>query len=178
MLIKNTQTRFGLVAILLHWTMALLMIGMLILGLYMVDLPISLEKLNLYGWHKEIGLLVLALVLFRLYWRLINTLPRLDIPLWEIIAARLMHWTFYVFMFAMPLTGWLLTSAAGLPVSFFGLFTLPNLVAPSEDLRILFTNIHYWLSFALIAAIAMHSAAALKHHFINKDDVLKRMIKP
>lgn len=177
MRIKNTATHFGVVAILLHWIVAILIIGLLAVGLYMVRLPISLEKLKLYGWHKEYGFLVLFLAVFRLVWRLANQLPELSaLPLLEKIAARSMHWAFYGFMFAMPITGWLITSAAGLPASFFGLFTLPNLIAPDAHNLVLFEWIHQWLAYALIAAIGLHTAAALKHHFINKDDILKRMI--
>lgn len=176
MRLKNTDNHFGLLAILLHWTMALLIIGLLALGLYMVSLPISLQKLKLYGWHKEYGFLALALVSIRLLWRLINITPRLDLPWFEHLAARLMHWAFYALMFAMPISGWLVTSAAGLPASFFGLFTLPNLIAPNEQLRPWFELAHQWMGYALILAIILHAAAALKHHFINKDDILRRMI--
>ncbi|WP_347252053.1 cytochrome b [Legionella sp.] len=176
MRIKNTETHFGTVAILLHWIIALLIIGLLILGLYMVELPISLEKLKLYGWHKEYGLLALALVIIRLGWRLINITPALSLPLWEKIAARTVHWAFYGFMLAMPLTGWLITSSAGLPASFFGLFTLPDLVAPNEENRHLFEELHRWIGYGLIVTIILHTLAALKHHFVNKDDILRRMI--
>jgi len=176
MRIFNTRDRYGIVAILLHWIIATLMIGLLILGLYMVALPISLEKLKLYGWHKEYGFLVLALAIVRILWRLTNTTPALSIPPLEEFAARSVHWIFYIFMFALPITGWLITSAAGLPASFFGLVTLPNLVSPNEELRQLFQEIHEWLGYALIAVIALHAAAAFKHHFINKDDILRRMI--
>lgn len=176
MQIKNSTTRFGIVAILFHWLIAVLIIGLLALGLYMVSLPFGLEKLKLYGWHKEYGFLVLFLATFRLIWRLSNTNPELALPWLEQIAARSMHWAFYVFMFAMPITGWLITSAAGLPASFFGWFTLPNLIAPNESQRIVFEWVHQWLGYALIAAICLHFAAALKHHFINKDDILRRML--
>jgi cytochrome b561 len=176
MRIRNSDTHFGLVAILLHWIIAILIIGLLTLGLYMVDLPISLEKLKLYGWHKEYGLLVLALVIVRLGWRLINITPNLSIPFLEKIAARAVHWAFYVFMFAMPITGWLVTSAAGLPASFFGLFTLPNLIPASQESLIFYSDLHKWLGYGLIATIILHTLAALKHHFINKDDILRRMI--
>lgn len=176
MQIKNSATRFGIVSILLHWIIAVLIIGLLALGLYMVSLPISLEKFKLYGWHKEYGFLVLFLVIFRTVWRLSNPLPELALPWLEQIAARSMHLAFYGFMFAMPLTGWLITSAAGLPASFFGLFTMPNLIAPDETKRIFFQWAHQWLGYALIAAIFLHTAAALKHHFINKDDILRRML--
>lgn len=118
MQIRNTSTKFGQVTIFFHWIMAVLIIGLLGVGLYMVRIPISLEKLKLYGWHKEYGFLVLFLAFFRLIWRLTNQLPELAIPLLEKIAARSMHWAFYFFMFAMPISGWLITSAAGLPASF------------------------------------------------------------
>lgn len=176
MLIKNTQDRFGLVAISLHWVIAILMIGLLALGLYMKTLPIGLDKLKLYGWHKEYGLMVLFLAFIRLGWRLINILPRLDIPWWEALAARCMHWAFYGFMFALPLTGWLMSSAVGLPVSFFGLFVMPDLIAPDEGLEHLLKEAHKWIAYGLIAAIILHASAALKHHFIDKDDILRRMI--
>ncbi|CDZ79099.1 hypothetical protein BN59_03416 [Legionella massiliensis] len=176
MLIKNTEDRFGVIAITLHWVIAALMIGLLIMGLYMVALPISLEKLKFYGWHKEYGFLVLALVIIRLIWRLSNITPKLDILAWEEVIARMVHWIFYGFMFALPITGWLITSAAGLPASFFGLFTLPNLIAPNEESRLLFQKIHEWLGYALIAIILLHTAAALKHHFIEKDNILRRML--
>lgn len=176
MRIRNSDTHFGLIAILLHWIIAILIIGLLALGLYMVELPISLEKLKFYGWHKEYGLLVLALVIVRLGWRLINITPNLSIPFLEKIAARAVHWAFYGFMFAMPITGWLVTSSAGLPASFFGLFTLPNLVAASQENLLFYSDIHKWLGYGLIATIILHTLAALKHHFINKDDILRRML--
>jgi cytochrome b561 len=178
MLIKNTNKRFGIIAILLHWFIALLMIGLVIVGLYMVELPVSLQKLKLYGWHKEYGFLVLALVFVRLIWRLSNQSPQLEIPILERVAARLVHWIFYLLMFALPITGWLITSAAGLAASFFGLFTLPNLIAPSEESRLFFQEVHKWLSYAFIGFLALHTAAALKHHFINRDEILRRMILP
>ena len=176
MQLKNGENHFGLIAILLHWIMAILIIGLLAVGLYMVQLPVNLEKLKLYGWHKEYGLLALALVIVRLSWRLINITPKLSLPWYEQLAARMVHWAFYGFLFAMPVSGWLVTSAAGLQPSFFGLFTLPNLVAPNAEQLQLFELIHKWLGYALILTICMHTAAALKHHFINKDDILKRMI--
>ncbi|KTD50469.1 cytochrome b561 transmembrane protein [Legionella quinlivanii] len=176
MRLKNSNSHFGLVAILLHWIMAVLIIGLLVIGIYMVELPISLQKLKLYGWHKEYGLLALALVVVRLCWRIINISPELSLPRYEIIAARIVHWAFYGFMFAMPITGWLITSAAGLPASFFGLFTLPNLIAPNEEQRQLYELVHEWLGYGLIVTILLHASAALKHHFINRDNVLRRMI--
>lgn len=178
MLLKNTQTQYGIVAKSIHWFMALLIIGMLILGLYMADLPISEEKLQLYGIHKEFGLLILMLVIFRITWRIGNIVPLLPstIPTWQKFAAHAVHWMLYGFMFALPITGWLMTSAAGLPPSFFGLFTLPSILSPNPVWLKLLENIHSWLAYGLIATFGAHVGAALKHHFINKDDVLRRML--
>lgn len=176
MRLKNTENHFGIIAILLHWLMAVLLIGLLALGIYMVNLPISLQKLKMYGWHKEYGLLALALAMSRIVWRWVNVIPQLSLPMFERLAARSVHYAFYVFMFAMPITGWLITSAAGLPVSFFGLFVLPNLISPNDEWRVLFQEVHKWIGYGLIATIVLHASAALKHHFINKDDILQRMI--
>lgn len=178
MRILNSSDRFGIIAIILHWLMAILIVGLIILGLYMTRIPLNPFKLKLYGWHKEVGMLVLFLVVFRLCWRIMNTNPQLPIemPLWEKISAHCVHWVFYFFMFALPLSGWLLTSSAGLPASFFGLFVLPDLISANEEQRFLFTQIHDWLGYILIGFICLHTLAALKHHFINKDDILQRML--
>ncbi|EKD74287.1 MAG: Cytochrome b561 transmembrane protein [uncultured bacterium] len=179
MLIKNTSSHFGLVSIFFHWIMAILIIALLIIGIYMTRIPISPLKLKLFRWHKELGVLVFMLVILRLMWRLSNITPTLSsLPLWERLAARSVHWVFYGFMFVLPITGWALSSAAGIPVSFFGLFILPNLVSPNEELRLLLTQIHMWLAYCLIAVLCLHIAAALKHHFINKDEILRRMLWP
>ncbi len=177
MKIKNTVSRYGSVAIIFHWLMAVLLILLVAVGLYMTRIPVSLEKLKLYGWHKEWGLLALMLVMLRIVWRIGNTTPLLtNLPVWERLAAHALHWSFYVLMFTLPITGWMLTSAAGLPPSFFGLWVLPELVSPNPHLQNLLTEIHKWLSYALILAFCGHVGAALKHHFINKDDILKRIL--
>lgn len=176
MQLKNSETHFGFIAIFLHWLMAILIIGLLTVGLYMTSLPIGLLKLKLYGWHKALGILVLTLIFLRIIWRLTNVTPILSLPWLERIAARLAHLALYVLMLAMPLSGWFMSSAADLPPSFFGLFTLPSLVAPNDELRQLFGLIHEWLGYGLITIIIIHTLAALKHHFIDKDDILRRMI--
>ena len=177
MKITNTENQYGIVAILLHWIMAILLIGMVVLGLYMTALPISFLKLKLYGWHKEFGVLVLMLVMLRIVWRIANITPSLPVlPWWELFAARSVHWAFYGFMLALPITGWLMTSAAGLAPSFFGLFVLPNLMAPNESYRLLLAEIHQWLAYGLIATFCAHVGAALKHEFIDKDGIMRRML--
>ncbi len=177
--IRNTQNQYGVIAKLFHWLMALLLIVLVIIGLYMVELPLgSVKKLKLYGWHKELGVLVLMLVSMRLLWRLINITPPLpeNMPTWQKLAAISVHWVFYILLFALPLTGWMLSSASGLPVSFFGLFVLPDLVSQSSELRSLLSEVHEWLAYGLIAAFFAHAGAALQHHFIHKDNILRRML--
>jgi cytochrome b561 len=176
--IKNTADRFGVIAIVLHWVMAILLIALVSIGLYMTDLPNNLLKLKLYGLHKEFGFLVLMLAIIRMSWRLTNISPSLaTLNLFERLAARTIHWIFYILMLALPITGWMITSAADLPVSFFGLFVIPTLIEPNPERLVLFENLHTLLAYGLIAAFCLHVTAALKHHFINKDDILKRMLK-
>jgi len=179
MFFRNTKTQFGWISIGFHWIMALLIVVMLTVGIYMTRIPFSLSKLKLYGIHKEIGMLILFLVVLRLSWRLANITPTLEnLPSWEEWSAKAMHYLLYCFMFLMPITGWLVTSSAGLPVSFFGLFTIPIIISPNPDVQTVVTDIHQWLAYSLIAMIGLHSAAALKHHFIDKDSILRRMLWP
>jgi cytochrome b561 len=177
MAIKNTDQQYGIIAIFFHWLMAILIIGLIALGLYMVDLPISLQKLKLYGWHKEFGILILMLACLRILWRLINRLPTLPsyIPRWQQLAARIVHYVFYFFMFALPLTGWIISSAAGLSVSFFGLFLLPNLVSPNQATMSLFSDIHDYLAYSLIAIIGLHIAAVIEHYLVHKENILRKI---
>lgn len=175
---KNTENQYGNVAIGLHWIIAAIVISLLILGLYMTGLPIGLQKLKLYGWHKEFGILVLLLGIIRIAWRLSNKTPYLPthLPAWQKLAAHGAHFALYFLMLVMPLTGWMMSSASGLPVSFFGLFILPDLVEPNEQLRFLLVNLHQWLGYGFIAVICLHTGAALQHHFIYKDTILRRIL--
>jgi cytochrome b561 len=175
----NTDNTFGFVSILLHWVMAILIIGLLVIGIYMTRIPISPLKLTLFRWHKEWGTLVLLLAFIRITWRFSNITPTLELlPWWEKIAARGVHALFYFFMFLLPISGWLLSSAVGIPVSFFGWFIFPDVISANEVMRILLTSIHKWMAYALIALLGLHIAASLKHHFINKDAILRRMLWP
>jgi cytochrome b561 len=150
--IGNPEDHFGMAVILLHWSMAFLIVGLAALGLYMVTLPdvgFNTRKIMLIVFHKEIGLLVLVLLVARLAWRLTHVLPQLaaHLPDWQKIAARFVHLCFYALMFALPITGWLMSSAAGIPVSFFGLFTLPDFLPHDDYLfqRLIYS--HKWLGY-------------------------------
>ncbi len=176
MQIINTEKHFGLVAIFFHWVMAMIIIGLVALGLYMTSIPVSPQKFKYYGWHKEFGILILMLVSMRIIWRYGNKVPALtELPWWERLAARATHWLFYGFMFALPITGWLMSSASGRTVSFFGLFLLPHLIPANHGQSLLFAEIHTWIAYGLIATFCLHVAAALKHQFIDKDDIMQRI---
>lgn len=179
--IRNTEERYGSVAIVLHWLMAALLVALVALGLYMVSLPdvgFDTKKIRLILYHKELGMLALVLVIARFVWRLTNVLPQLveTLPDWQQFVARFVHLSFYGLMFALPITGWLMSSAAGIPVSLLGTFALPDLVPYDDYLFKRFIEIHKWLGYALIVLIFIHAGAALRHHFLFKDDTLRKML--
>jgi cytochrome b561 len=178
--IENTPSGYGLVAVSFHWLVAALIIMLSVLGLYMVGLPdvgFSKEKILLILFHKELGMLILMLVALRWIWRLCNVLPELvgHLPDWQKITARFVHLCFYGLMFALPVTGWLMSSAAGIPVSFFGLFTLPDPIARDDALFRTLIDVHKFLGYVTIALIFVHAGAALRHHFHFEDDTLRKM---
>ncbi|MGF1474115.1 MAG: cytochrome b [Geminicoccaceae bacterium] len=182
MALTNSREVWGGVAIALHWLMALMIIGMLVAGTIMVDWPDDdLEtKFRLYQLHKSFGITLLALTILRLAWRLLQPVPPLpeSAPGWMRVGAGLSHMLLYGLMLAIPVAGWLMASASplGIPTQIFGLFTLPHLVAASEPAEALYKAIHYWLGNALILLLVVHVAAALKHHFVDRDAVLVRML--
>jgi Cytochrome B561 len=183
MAIFNTKERYGAVAIALHWIMALGLGGLVAMGLYMVGLPeIGFDKLKitLILYHKELGLAALLVAAIRLAWRMTNALPALvsTLPYWQKVMARLVHLSFYGLMFALPISGLLMSSAAAIPVSAFGMFDIPDWVAPSEALFRRLIQVHRWLGYALLVLISIHAGAALMHHFVRRDDTLKKMLSP
>ncbi|HSQ05424.1 MAG TPA: cytochrome b [Burkholderiales bacterium] len=179
--IANTESGYGDLSIAVHWAMAALLIALVILGLYMVQLPdagFDTKKITLILYHKEIGIAALALAVFRLAWRVTNVLPRLveALPEWQKVMARFVHLNFYAVMFALPISGWLMSSAAGFPVSFLELFDLPDLVPRNDYLFEVFVVIHKWLAYMLIGLFVVHAGAALRHHFVFGDDTLRKML--
>lgn len=175
---RSSPTRYGAVAQALHWLIAALIVTQFVLANLADDLPVGAHKLALLARHKSFGMTVLMLTILRLLWRLKNPPPGLPAgmtPL-ERMLARTAHMAFYVLLFAMPLTGWLMSSAKNYSVSWFGLFTWPNLIGKSEPAFDLLRSTHDILSGVLFAIAVLHVLAALKHHFWNKDDVLLRML--
>ncbi len=162
----------------LHWLIALLMLGLLGLGFYMQDLPLSPQKLQFYAWHKWAGVTVFLLVILRLAWRVTHQPPPLPegMPRWQQWAAQATHLLLYVLMLAIPLSGWLMSSAKGFQTVWFGVLPLPDLLAKDKALGDLLQTLHMSLNLLLVALLVAHVGACLKHHFINKDDVLLRML--
>jgi cytochrome b561 len=171
-----TAPRYTVPAIALHWLLALMILGSLAVGLYMTGLPFSPTRLKLYNWHKWAGITILLLSALRLLWRLTHRPPvGLPMPAWQQRAAQAAHAALYLLFFAVPLAGWAYSSAAGFPVVLFGVLPLPDFVPADKELSLLLKPLHQWLAYALAATVAAHIAGALKHHFIDRDDLLLRM---
>lgn len=170
--------RFGLVAQTFHWVSAVLVISLFGYGLWLSGLPVGPERFKAVPLHKSFGVLLLAIVLARLVWRWTHPAPPLpaSMPAWERRAANASHVLLYVLLVAVPLSGWLMSSALGFATVPFGMFKLPDLLTRDRALGDTLKTVHYFLNKALIALVLLHVAAALKHHFIDRNDVLQRML--
>lgn len=162
----------------LHWLVFALMSGAFAVGFYMEGLPLSPGKLQLISWHKWTGVTIFVLVLLRLTWRLLNPPPALPVqmPHWQRRTSEAMHRVLYVLMMAMPLSGWLMSSAKGFQTVWFGVLPLPDLLQKNPPLGKALSEVHEILGFIILAFVALHVLAALKHHFIDRDEVLARML--
>lgn len=178
MVIRNTLERWGSMSQLLHWLIVALIALQAALGLTGLMLPLGIEKLAVLARHKSIGITILGLATLRLLWRWLNPTPPLPSNLKprERFLAQLTHAALYVLLFAMPLTGWTMSSARGFPVSWFNVLQLPDLVPKSETLYNALVTTHAVLAITLAVTVALHIAGALKHHFVLKDDTLRRML--
>lgn len=169
---KHSQTAIGL-----HWLTAIAVLGLLGVGLWMVGLPLGLLKLESYAWHKWIGMAVLALTVVRLLWRWRHPPPALPGSLrpWERRLAPIAHWMLFALLLAMPLSGWLMNSAAGVGLYWFGYIPVPDLVPRDPDLFAALRTVHKILSRLLIAVVALHIGAVIYHDVLRRDGVLRRM---
>lgn len=176
--IRNTAERWGWVSIGLHWLTLLAIAGLVLVGFLMQELPNSPTKIQVYGLHKSFGLTVLALTVLRLLWRLVagTPAPVPGTPRWQSFIAQATHGALYVILLAMPLSGWLYNSASGFPLKWFGLFSLPKLSGYDAGVKAFALAAHEWLFIALAVIVAVHAAAALKHHYLDRDATLSRML--
>lgn len=170
--------RYTATAMLLHWLMALLIFAAFPLGLYMADLKLSPTKLQLISYHKWIGIIVLLLAVLRLLWRATHKPPALPDTLaaWQQRTSTAVHHALYLLLFAVPLSGWLMSSAKGFQTVLFGVLPLPDLVSKNKELGHLLGSVHESLNYLLLALVLVHIAAALKHRFVDRDDILDRML--
>lgn len=176
--IKNLADRWGGVSLALHWLTALMILGLVVVGLAMQELSNSPTKIQVYALHKSIGLTVLALTVLRLLWRLVAGVPQPEpgLPRWQQAAASVSHGLLYVILLAMPLSGWLYNSASGFPLKWFGLFSLPRLSGYDADVKAFALAAHETLFLLLAAIVTVHALAALKHHYLDRDRTLVRML--
>jgi cytochrome b561 len=175
---KNTPENFGTVAKAFHWAMALMIIGLLVMGFVMAEMVPSPTKFKLYTLHKSIGLVVFCLAIFRLIWRLSNVVPRIPDSLG--LAHRFLMKgspvVLYSLMILMPVSGLIMSDAGGHPITFFDLYTLPSFFTKNPDLSKAAQLVHHYTAWAFIGILVAHTGAALYHRFILKNTILQRML--
>ena len=175
--LRSDATRWSTITKTFHWTMALLILGNGFFALWMDGLKPSMQKINMFALHKSIGLTVLALFFLRLIWRLADRRPPEDAaPGWQRVAAHVVHACLYLLIVALPLTGWAFNSAHGYPLQYFKQFNLPALVEKNEAWSSVLGEVHEYLFWFLILVLVAHVGGALKHHLIDRDDTLRRML--
>jgi cytochrome b561 len=174
---NETSPRYTRTAIALHWLAVLLIAVNFALGLSMVDMPLGPQKLRWFAWHKWIGITVFVVTVARLGWRRAHPAPPpVAMPEWQRRAAAASHAALYVLLLLIPLSGWLYSSATGVSVVYLGLVPLPDLVPKDKALAAVLKAVHITLNFTLLALVFVHTGAALKHHFADRDGVLARML--
>ena len=165
-------------AVALHWSVAALVITALAVGWLMTDMPTSPVKLQVYSWHKWIGITVLMLFFVRALWRLRHPTPApVPMPAWQRLAAQALHGLLYVLLLLQPLSGWLFSNAAGRSIIYLSLIPLPDLVAKNKPLADSLHELHEAGAWLLAIAVGLHLLAALKHHYVDHDDTLRRMLR-
>lgn len=178
---SSAITRYHPLSVALHWLLGAALVAMFALGLYMEGLSFSPQKLKLYNWHKWAGMVIFTLSFARLMWRLTHRPPALPaaiqqaMPAWQRWAHHATHGGLYVLFFAVPLLGWAYSSAAGFPIVVFGVLPLPDFVPVSEGLADALKPLHKYAAFAMAGLVLLHVAGALKHQFIDRDGLLRRM---
>jgi cytochrome b561 len=174
----NSESRYGAVAQLFHWAIVALVVTQFILAWQEHQLPTGVAKIAVLARHKSVGITILVLALLRLTWRAFNPVPPPPetSPSWQRTASRFSHFLLYALLILIPLLGWAMSSARNFPVSWFGLVTLPDFVAPNRAVYEFLHEAHETCAKLLFVVALVHAVAALKHHFIDRDNVLRRML--
>ncbi|NVC64885.1 cytochrome b [Vibrio sp. 05-20-BW147] len=174
---ENHVTHYNAIARLIHWVSAAVIVGMFAVGLWMVDLSYYSEWYRIApNWHKSVGVLLLALTLFRLVWKLVKPSPNIEGTKTEVAAAKAAHHTIYLLLMVLFISGYLISTSDGRGIEVLNWFTVPaagELFANQSDIA---GAIHFYVAWALIGLAALHALAALKHHFVDKDNTLRKMI--
>lgn len=181
MQVNNTPASYGLLAIIIHWVAAFAVLGLFALGFWMVDLSYYDDWYRRApNIHRSVGILLFALMAFRLLWRCVSPKPKSIAAhkRWEVVSAEAAHFLLYVLVFVAMVSGFLISTADGSSVSVFGWFEVPSLTGQVKGLEDTAGLVHYWSTWALVALVFIHSAGALKHHFIDRDETLRRMLIP
>jgi cytochrome b561 len=172
------KTKYSGLAIFFHWMTALGIFICFPLGLYMADLKLSPTKLQLISYHKWLGVTIFGVLVLRIIWRAFNKPPELpaETPKWQTQMAHLTHLALYALMIAIPLTGWLMSSAKGFTTVYLGLWPLPDLLSKDKELGDLLKETHQLLNYALLVLVTLHIAAAVKHQLFDRDHLMSRML--
>lgn len=178
-MLKNTIKGYGLVTIVLHWTIAITIVGLFFLGLWMVGLDYYSSWYQTGpNIHRSVGVILLGILLFFLIFRLLSLQPSPEpnIKHWEHLSAVVAHWLLYLLIFIVILSGYLISTADGRAVAVFDWFEVPATIVSITDQEDIAGAFHYYLAYALVGLAGFHALAALKHHFIDKDATLKKML--
>lgn len=176
--LRNSENTWGEVARGFHWLIAALILVQFVIGGVAEDMKLTPAKLDLFVWHKSIGVTVLVLALLRLAWRLGNPPPAMPAgtPAWECRLASIAHWVLYALIFAVPVSGWWVSDASRVPFKAFFFLPMPDFIATDRALQETAAEVHEVLTMGLLVVVIAHIAAALRHHFLLRDDVLRRML--
>lgn len=171
-------THYTRTAVSLHWLIFCGVACAFAMGWIMTELAITPLRLKMFNWHKWLGITILGLAVLRALWRITHRAPPfLPMPAWQKRAAHALHGLLYLLLFAIPLSGWAYSNAAGFPVVYLGKWRLPDLVSRDRELAGRLEGLHKALGFLLLLLLVLHVLAALKHHFLDRDDTLKRMLR-
>ncbi len=179
--ITNTKDSYGIVAILLHWVMAILIVGLFVLGVYMVDLDYYSKWYNAAPWwHKSLGMVVFFLLIVRIVWLCANQrpLPLATYMRWEVIAAKFTHVLFYILLILLSVSGYFITTAKGASIDMFAWFDIPALTRLDKDQAEIAGELHEIAAYVMALLFLLHVCATVKHHFLDKDTTLTRILKP
>ena len=177
-MLKNSDNTWGLIAKTFHWLLAVMILGQFVLGKVAEEAQMSPRKLDLFVWHKSIGVTILLLVALRIVWRLANTPPGpvVGIARWEHRAARVGHTLLYVLLIFVPVSGWWISDTSRIPFKAYWLVSVPDLLAADRAASQAAEAVHGILTTTLLVLIAVHIFAALRHHYLLRNDTLRRML--